>query len=189
MYPQIFSYSLILNKLNQNYLPSDGFKTYFSQSIPIYADDYSISNLFEISKYSTLGESAIFSTSFFARSVNSLNGKDVRITKRVFLPQKKLRGFKAGKLGPKDNTDYIGGNYGMALNFATTLPNMFNSFENVDLSLFYDAANIWGVDYNSEIDSSKIKIPQLPIINSIGKLKFSPIIIFKSTPPLSTSWS
>ena len=171
-----FSYSLTLNKLNQNFLPSEGFKTNFSQSLPIYTDDYSISNSFEISKYSTLGENVIFSTSFFVKSVKSLNGKDVRITKRVFLPQRKLRGFKAGKLGPKDNTDYIGGNYGMALNFATTLPNMLNSFENVDVSLFYDVANVWGVDYNSEIDSNKIRSSTgvaIDWLTLVGPLTFS----------------
>ena len=37
------------------------------------------------------------------------------------------------------------------------------------------------------LDSSKIKMPQLPIINSIGIIKFSPIVILKSTPPLSTN--
>ena len=171
-----FSYSLILNKLNQNYQPSEGFKTTFFQSLPIYTDDYSISNMFEMSKYFTIGENAIFSSSFFAKSVNSLNGEDVRITKRVFLPQRKLRGFRTGKIGPKDNTDYIGGNYGMALNFATTLPNVFNSFENVDLSLFYDAANIWGVDYNSEIDSNKIRSSTgvaVDWLTPVGPLTFS----------------
>jgi len=171
-----FSYSLTLNKLNQDFHPTEGFKTNFSQSLPIYTDDYSISNLFEISKYSTFGENAIFSTSFFAKAVNSLNGKDVRITKRVFLPQRKLRGFKRGKLGPKDNTDFIGGNYGIALNFATTLPNMLNSLENVDFSLFYDVANVWGVDYNSEIDSNKIRSSTgvaIDWLTPIGPLTFS----------------
>ena len=171
-----FTYTLTLNKLNQNFQPSEGFKTHFSQSLPIYTDDYSISNLFEISKYSTLGENAIFSTSFFAKSVNSLNGKDVRITKRVFLPQRKLRGFKRGKLGPKDNTDFIGGNYGMALNFATTIPNTLNSLENVDFSLFYDVANVWGVDYNSEIDSNKIRSSAgiaIDWLTLVGPLTFS----------------
>ena len=125
---------------------------------------------------SSFNSSLIFSSSFFAKSVNSLNGEDVRITKRVFLPQRKLRGFKTRKIGPKDNTDYIGGNYGMALNFATTLPNAFNSFENIDLSLFYDAANIWGVDYNSEIESSKIRSSTgvaVDWLTPVGPLTFS----------------
>ena len=132
--------------------------------------------MFEISKYSTFGENAIVSTSFFAKSANSLNGNDVRITKRVFLPQRKLRGFKRGKIGPKDNTDFIGGNYGMALNIATTLPNTLNSFENVDLSIFYDAANVWGVDYNSDIDSNKIRSSTgvaIDWLTTVGPLTFS----------------
>jgi hypothetical protein len=39
------------------------------------------------------------------------------------------------------------------------------------------------------VASSKIKIPHIPIINSIGMLIFWPRLIFKRTPPLSTSWS
>ena len=37
------------------------------------------------------------------------------------------------------------------------------------------------------VASKSIKIPQLPIINSIGKLKLSLIFILSKTPPLSTS--
>ena len=39
------------------------------------------------------------------------------------------------------------------------------------------------------VASKRIRIPQLPIINSTGKLKFSLIFILNKTPPLSTSWS
>ena len=64
----------------------------------------------------------------------------------------------------------------MALNLATTLPNILNSFENVDFSLFYDAANIWGVDYNSEIDSNKIRSSAgiaIDWLTPVGPLTFS----------------
>ena len=170
------SYSLSLNKLNQNHLPTDGFKAYFSQSLPIYTDDFAVTNLFKISKYAAISENAIFTSSLFAKSVNSVKGDDVRISKRVFIPQKKLRGFKPGKVGPKDSTDFIGGNYGLALNFSTTLPNLFNSFENLDFSLFYDAANTWGVDYNSELDSNTIRSSAgiaVDWLTPVGPLSFS----------------
>ena len=36
------------------------------------------------------------------------------------------------------------------------------------------------------VASSKIKIPKLPMINSIGNLKLSPITTLNKTPPLST---
>ena len=39
----------------------------------------------------------------------------------------------------------------------TTLPSAINSFENLDLSLFLDAANVWNVDYDSSLDSDKIR--------------------------------
>ena len=64
----------------------------------------------------------------------------------------------------------------MAFNVATTLPNVLNSFENVDFSLFYDVANVWGVDYNSEIDSNKIRSSTgvaIDWLTPIGPLTFS----------------
>ena len=33
---------------------------------------------------------------------------------RKYLSSKKLRGFENGKIGPKDNLDFIGGNYATA---------------------------------------------------------------------------
>ena len=65
-----------------------------------------------------------------------------------------MRGFEPGKVGPKDGDDFIGGNFGSAINFASTLPNVFTEVQNLDLSLFFDAGNVWGVDYSSSIDDS-----------------------------------
>ena len=111
------------------------------------------------------------------RHILSLGDKDVRISKRVFLPSKKLRGFEAGKVGPKDNKDFIGGNYATALNISTTLPKILPSFQNTDISFFIDAANIWGVDYSSTIaDSNKIRSSTgllLDVITPIGPMNFS----------------
>ena len=33
----------------------------------------------------------------------------------------------------------------------------FNEFENIDLSLFFDAANLWYVDYDNSLDADKIR--------------------------------
>ena len=35
----LFSYNLILNKLDQNFQPTDGYKMSFKQELPIYSDD------------------------------------------------------------------------------------------------------------------------------------------------------
>ena len=65
-----------------------------------------------------------------------------------------MRGFEPGKIGPKDGNDYIGGNFGSALNVTSTLPQLFTEVQNLDLSLFFDAANVWGVDYSDVLDDS-----------------------------------
>ncbi len=151
-----FSYFLTLNKLNQNFQPSDGYKSKFFQSLPVIADDKSIINSYEFSTYNQLKNESIISIILFAKAVNSYDD-DVRVSKRIFMPARKLRGFAAGKIGPKDAGDYIGGNYGTAANIAATLPKFLVDLQNVDFSLFLDAANVFGVDYNSELDSSRIR--------------------------------
>ena len=114
--------------------------------------------------------------SFYFKAVNSLDGSDVRISKRANVPYNRLRGFEKGKVGPKDNTDYVGGNYVSTLNFSTNLPSILRSVENLDFSYFIDAANIWGVDYDSTInDSKKIRSATgiaLELVISCWSLKF-----------------
>jgi len=152
------NYSFLLNKLNQNFNPSDGYKFIFSQELPIFTEDFTLINKIDYSKFIQAENSAIFSLSLFTATSNSINNDDARITKRIFIPSRKLRGFEPGKIGPKDGSEYIGGNYGAAFNLTSTLPGLFTDAQNLDLSLFYDAANVWGVDYSSAIDnSSKIR--------------------------------
>ena len=171
----VFSYSLSLNKLNQNFQPTSGFKSTFFQSLPLYADDKSITNSYEFLKYKKLNNDTVLSFSLFAEAVNSIED-DVRISKRIFIPSTKLRGFVAGKVGPKEGADYIGGNYGTAINVAATLPNFLADLQNVDFSIFLDTANIFGVDYDSSLDSNKIRSSTglaIDWFTPIGPLSFS----------------
>jgi len=172
-----FNYGLSLNKLNQNFQPSSGFKSTFFQTLPIYSDDLSISNKYDFAKYYSPNENAILSFRFLAQSINSLSGDDVRISKRIYLPNKRLRGFEFGKIGPKDGQDFIGGNYATALNFATTLPGIFKDLETIDFSFFIDSGNVWGVDYSDSIDdNSKIRSSTglaVDWLTPIGPLSFS----------------
>ena len=74
------------------------------------------------------------------------------------MPSSKLRGFESGKVGPKDGSDFIGGNYATAINFSTTIPQLLENSQNVDFITFLDLANVWGVDYDASIDdNSKIR--------------------------------
>ena len=172
-----FNYGLSLNKLNQNFQPSSGFKSSFYQSLPIYSDDLSVENKYDFAKYYSPNENAILSFRFLAQSVNSISGEDVRISKRIYLPSKRLKGFEFGKIGPKDGQDFIGGNYATAFNFATTLPGLFKDLESIDFSFFIDAGNVWGVDYSDTIsDNSKIRSSSglaVDWLTPIGPLSFS----------------
>ena len=82
----------------------------------------------------------------------------------------------AGKVGPKDGSDYIGGNFGTALNIAATIPKLLGDLQNVDFSVFLDSANIFGVDYNDSLDSNKIRSSTgiaIDWFTPIGPLSFS----------------
>ena len=154
----LIDYDVILNKLNQNFNPTDGYKLTFSQELPIYSEDYTIINKVNYTNYFETDNSTVYSFGIFSAAANSISNDDARITKRIFIPSKKLRGFEPGKIGPKDGSDYIGGNFGSSINFASTLPRLFTDIQDLDVSLFFDAANVWGVDYSSSIDeNSKIR--------------------------------
>jgi len=174
-FENLLSYSIIYNKLDQDYQPTDGFKTNFSQTLPIYSDDLSIENSFTSSAYHAIGDNLILSANFYLKAINSLED-NVRVSKRVSIPSRRLRGFETGKIGPKDGTQYIGGNYATALNLSSTLPNIFFEKENIDLNFFIDLANVWEVDYNSSLDSNKIRSSTGIAVNwfsTIGPLTFS----------------
>ena len=154
----ILDYGIVMNKLNQNFNPTEGYKFSFSQEFPLYSEDYTLVNKFDYTTYYETKNNLLFSLSIYTATSSSLSNDDARITKRIYVPQRKLRGFEPGKIGPKDGSDYIGGNYGSSINFASTLPDLFTDLQNLDVSYFIDAANVWGVDYNSSIDeNSKIR--------------------------------
>ncbi len=174
-FENLLSYSVSLNSLDQNFQPTEGSLAKFSQVLPLYSDDNTIENTFNFSKYYSPTDNLVLSGKLFMRAVNSIDD-NVRVSKRVYIPSSKLRGFEAGKIGPKDGAEYIGGNYGTALNFNSTLPNILSGFENIDLSIFLDAANIWEVDYDSSLDSSKIRSSTGVAVNwftPVGPLSFS----------------
>jgi len=142
------------DKRNQKFKTDDGFRSNYNLDLPIVSDTYTLTNTYNYKYYTSLYDNNITSLSLFVQSANSINNKDVKLTERLFLPSNKLRGFEAGKVGPKDGDDFIGGNFATSINFNTTLPLIFDNVQNLDASLFVDVANIWGVDYDSSIDDS-----------------------------------
>jgi outer membrane protein insertion porin family len=171
-----FKYSLNYDLRNKRYRPDEGYQNIFYQELPMISDNTEIVNSFESTKYQKISD-IVTRISFYGKAVNTLNDSDVRISKRLFMPSKKLRGFEAGKIGPVQNTDYIGGNYISAVNFNAKLPQLLPSFQNTDISFFVDVANVWGVDYDKTIDdSSKFRSSTgiaLDILTPVGPLNFS----------------
>jgi outer membrane protein insertion porin family len=119
----------------------------------------------------------VTSFSFHANASHSITGDDIKLSERNFISSNKLRGFEAGRIGPKDGDDYIGGNYASSFNISSTLPKVFIENQNMDFLIFFDAANVWGVDYSSSIsDSGKIRSStglSLDWFSPLGPLNFS----------------
>jgi len=153
-----FDYGIIKDERDRVYSATEGYRVSFNQTFPVYADSPFIKNAFNFAQYKSFTEDTIGKFSFHATAINGLSDKDVRISKRVVLPVKQLRGFKRGMVGPKDGNDYVGGNYAVASNFDLNLPNLIPESAKIDLGLFLDIGNVWAVDYDKSInDSFKIR--------------------------------
>ena len=148
------NYLIDYDKRNQKFQTTDGFRSRFSQSVPIVSDTYALVNGYEFNYYHELINDMVTTFTFYGKSINSISGDDVRISERLYMPSRKLRGFQRGKIGPVDSNDYVGGNYISSVNLAATLPNVIPNWQNADFSVFFDAGNVWGVDYSSTVDET-----------------------------------
>ena len=146
------------DKRNQKYKTSDGFRSSYNVKLPIISENNSLTNSYTYTYFNELYEENISKVSFFVRTANSLTNDDVKLSERIFLPARKLRGFQSGKVGPKDGNDFIGGNYAATMNLSSTLPQVLPNSQNLDVLMFMDVANIWGVDYDSSLnDTNEIR--------------------------------
>jgi len=165
------------DKRNQKFQTTSGYRSFFSTDIPVVSDTYSLINTYNYQFYTELYEENITTLGFYLNTVNSLSNENVKLSERIFLPSSKLRGFVVGGVGPKDGADFVGGNYASSINLISTLPKLLPNLQNTDLSVFVDAANIWGVDYDSSLnDSNKIRSSfgiALDWLTPIGPLNFS----------------
>ena len=173
-----FNYSINQDLRDKKYNTESGYVTKFTQELPLISDSAELSNAFEVTKFQKLSSRSnmIGKASFYGKTITGLND-DVRISKRLNIPSFRLRGFEKGKVGPIENNDYIGGNHISTLNLSATLPNIFEGLDNLDVGVFFDAANVWGVDYDSALDdNSKIRSStgiSMNLMTPIGPLSFS----------------
>jgi outer membrane protein insertion porin family len=171
-----FTYSVTVDKRNQPFQPTAGYRSKFLQTLPIIQDSSSIINGYELSSYKGFSDNFTGAVKLYARAIHGVD-KDVRITNRLFLPAKKLRGFDTRKVGPKDGDDWVGGNYTTALSFEALLPNLLPEDTKTDISLFLDSGNVWEVDYSNTIeDSNKIRSAfgvSANVFTPVGPLTFT----------------
>jgi outer membrane protein insertion porin family len=142
------------DKRNQNYQTSDGFRSQYYLDLPIISETNTITNSLDYKFFTELYEQNITSASILLRAAKSINNDNIKLSERLYIPSKRLRGFEKGKVGPKDGNDFIGGNFITTINFTSTIPQILENAENMDFAIFLDIANVWGVDYDSSLDSS-----------------------------------
>ena len=117
-----------------------------------------LQNTYVYKYFTELYENNISSASIYLRSSISLKDEDIKLSERIIIPSNRLRGFEYGKVGPKDGSDFIGGNYAATINFSSTIPQILENNENIDFLVFFDVGNVWGVDYfDGEDEGSHIR--------------------------------
>ena len=164
------------DKRNQKYQTTSGFFSNYDVSMPILSDTNTLTNNYNYKIFKELYENNVSTFAFSLRGASSLSGDDIKLSERLYIPGRKLRGFESGKIGPKDGSDFIGGNYVSTINATTTIPKILENVQSVDIVLFADAANIWGVDYDSSLDKSGIRSSVgvgLDWLTPVGPLTFS----------------
>jgi len=153
-----FAYRVTLDERNKSFMPTEGYLSAFRQIIPVVADSPYLYNNYRFAGYNAFSPNVVGAFKFYGAAINGLDDKDVRISKRLQMSTKILRGFAAGKVGPFDTGDYVGGNYTAAVNFEAALPNLLPESTKTDIGFFLDFANIWGVDYSDLVnDTNKIR--------------------------------
>jgi len=172
-----FAYGITYDQRNQSFKPTDGFVTQFSQSIPLIQDGSSFSNTLIYKSYQGWSENVIGSLKLTGKAIAGIDD-DVRLTNRLKLNEKQLRGFNVKKVGPKDGENYIGGNYITSFTYETQLPNLLPESTKTDIVAFIDGANIWGVDYNSKLNDNRGKLRaaigiSANVYTTVGPLSFT----------------
>ena len=147
-------YSFDYDVRNQRFQTSDGFRSQFFQTLPLISESNTITSGYVYDHYLTISETTA-SVGLFLKNTTGLSD-DVRISERIGLPRKRLRGFKPGRIGPVDQgDDHVGGNYAAALSFTSNLPMVAPNLQNFEFNYFLDFGNVWGTDYrSSDFDDS-----------------------------------
>ena len=159
--------------------PSAGYTFYFDQNLATLISDIptiqtSVGSIF----YKELiNDKFIGSAKIKLSNVTALDNKDAKLSDRLYASSLDLRGFESRGVGPVDNGDHIGGNNLAILSVKSTFPNPIPESLKANTFIFYDAGNVWGVDY-SDIISSNSKFRSsigvaMDFVSPVGPLSFA----------------
>ena len=149
-------YNLSKNTKNRDFQPTDGYVFGAGQDLSFISDIPYIKNRIFGSYYNEYLDSYIGSIRYKVEAINGFN-EDIKYSDRLFVSNNYLRGFSNRGIGPKLDNDFIGGNYAFYSSFSSTIPNGLPEKWNALTNVFFDVANVWGVDDNSTDDSNKIR--------------------------------
>jgi len=172
-------YGLILDKRNLKFKTTEGFITYFDQNLATLLSDVpTLQTGAGITLFSELfNPEFIGSAKLKLDSSVGIAEKDIKLSDRIFITPKDLRGFQSRGVGPVDGGDHVGGNYLVSLSLKSTFPNPLPEIVRPTTFLFLDTANVWGVDYSDRInESNKIRSSLgigIDIVSPLGPLSFS----------------
>ena len=155
-YTSKFFYNFSKNTKNREFQPTEGYTFGVGQGFSVLSDIPYINNKVFGSYYNEYANNLIGSIKYRIESINSFD-KDIKYSDRLFVNSNNLRGFSERGIGPKIDNDFIGGNYLFSSTFSSTLPNGLPEKWNATTNIFFDAANVWGVDDNSTNDSNKLR--------------------------------
>ena len=147
-FSSIIGYSFDYDVRNQKFQTTDGFRSKFTQSLPVISESNTITTGLTYDHFLSF-EELTTSMGLYLKNTVGLSD-DVRISERLGLPRNRLRGFKPGRIGPVDQgDDHVGGNYAAALSITTNLPMIAPTLQNFEFNYFFDIGNVWGADYRS----------------------------------------
>ena len=149
-------YNIFKNTKNRDFQPTEGYTFGVGQGLSLLSDIPYINNRVFGSYYNEYGENLVGSVKYRIESINGFD-KDIKYSDRLSVNSNNLRGFADRGIGPKIDNDFIGGNYLFSSTFSSTIPNGLPEKWNATTNIFFDTANVWGVDDNSTSDSNKLR--------------------------------
>ena len=142
----VLGYSLSYDRRNSRFKPSSGFNINLDQDLAgLGGNSFYFKNSFEFNSYKKLSDKFIGSYKLEAGNINGYNGKYSPLSSNFKLGGKKLRGFKAGKIGPKIGNSYTGGQYYYLTSLETNIDLDLDAFD-ITTTFFVDVGSVWGLE-------------------------------------------